>query len=108
MPELIKVQGQEDELWFAIHAIGDHDVPRRNDGCLSVTLTVNGVEVPFTATVREMARRLNASVDERAAQRMLSLVTLEPLANLAASLQSYEWEIRSKVEATFDVKLPEP
>ena len=92
-------------------------------GFLEVEFKVNGVEVPFEASFKEMYDRMIAQVDELAAKRLHEMATLERTCRLAAlrqltsldklidtirqTEQTLDWEVRKKIKDVLKIDLPE-
>jgi hypothetical protein len=78
---------------------------------LEIEFKVNGVEVPFEASVKEMYDRMIAQVDELAAKRLHEMATLTGLDKLIDTIrqteQTLDWEVRKKIKDVLKIDLPE-
>ncbi len=116
MPEKISLRNWTNDMHFAIAAIvlakaaGDK-IERRDDNCLEVSLLINGVEVPFSATICEWFDRINETVDERAAKIAYAKMSVDALfaevEKIHETIRKADWQIREAVEKAFGVTLPE-
>lgn len=68
---------------------------------VNVKLTINGVEVDFVQTAREMWNRLAASHDEDVLAKAKELVGRGRLDKLSDILSRFEWELENEVEQLF-------
>lgn len=115
MTETIDINGRADSpaIHFAFAAIiQGGEITRRfvhanssGNGTLQVELKINGVSVPFVATIEDIYRRIHESCNERAAQIAYETASLKGLGELRDTIQRADWEIRNKIEETFGVSL---
>jgi hypothetical protein len=113
MPEQVGDTLTEDGLHFICAAIADvamvgKDDPRHDqifgDKPAQICLTINGVEVPFSATVTEIYRRMSKDVDERAA--LLAARKVEDLKAIFEQLMREPLrEFNELVAKVFDVPI---
>lgn len=99
MSEYIDVTSREFPGFFLIAAITQAKAvgDKINSNPVSVTLLVNGVELPFTETMNDIYRRMEEQIDKQArelAERMVTAAGLEPLAE---AIQKAEWEIKEAI-----------
>lgn len=69
---------------------------------MSVMLTINGVEVPFSATVQDIWDRCSARLDEEAKEKAIEMIAQSGLDDLREAVH----EAERKVKAALD-RLPE-
>lgn len=109
-PEKIEVGGRDDEAGhFAVHAV----VRAERAGVdlkdarspLEVVLIVNGKQVPFAKTIKDVYAMFEQSIGERAAKIAYSNARLSGLDKLRDTIERSDWEIREAIKDAFGVEL---
>lgn len=105
MSDIIDCTSREFPGFFILAAIVDQlgaGMEQFPDKDVTVTLTANGVELPFSATVNDIYRRMGAQRDEEARELAVKMVTAAGLDDLAEALRDVEWRVK---EAIANVKV---
>jgi hypothetical protein len=76
-----------------------------------MTLTMNGVEMPFADTIKAIYALAEAHLDERAAKVVYEKFSgnelFEMVEKLGDTLRRADWQARETIEKAFGVDLPE-
>lgn len=101
MSEIVNINDREFPGFFVIAAITQAKEQRDKikPGPLEVMLTVNGVELPFTATINDIYARMQAQLEEDAQELAQKMVTEAGLDGLAEALRDAEHSIKSAIQA---------
>lgn len=114
MPERIRVDTQSEATHFAIAAIVDvskkdkqlgNEIPVNPDGYLDVVFTVNGAEMPFEKTVKNIYDRFQKQIEQEAAKIVYRHVKLHGLENLKQTIENFDWKIREQIKEILGVEL---
>lgn len=104
MPEILDERYNNPPHMFVISAITNgkkiDEVLAAANGPHQVQLLVNGVEVPFYATIDDWWDRCNKELDRRAAELVMKKFT-----GLGDFLEDVRHQIKQRVEDAFDVTL---
>ena len=112
MPEKLIVGDLSDNspLHFAIVAFGhlseeQKDQTPQGKGYLDIEFKIDGVDVPFSATIEEIYSRMEKEIDRRAAIRAMEVFQLKGLTDLAETIEQSRWKIKQQMEESFGVTL---
>lgn len=99
MTENIDVTSREFPGFFVLAAItqamGVCDHITSNP--VEVKLLVNGIELPFTQTMNDIYRRMEANIDSQAHEIAEKMVTETGLAGIAEALRECEWKVKEAI-----------
>lgn len=70
-------------------------------GPLEVQLLVNGLEVPFTATIEDLFSRMDLSIDRRAKRLATEMLSSSGLDGIRTVLEEAEWKIKNLIDSAF-------
>ena len=117
MPEQIRFTGINSEAeHFMVEALGQArrrkiEVPFTQGEPIEMTLTMNGVEIPFADTIKVIYYMMEARLDIRAAKMAYEKFSgneiFEMVEKLRDTLRQADWQAREAVEKAFGVSLPE-
>lgn len=110
MPEKLNPGHNDAATLFAIAAIAEADltnkvVETKTDNGFEVQLLVNGVEIPFHATLQNWWTKCENELNRRAAE--IAMEKFSELSKIGDFLEDLKFQIRDKVEDTFGVRLGE-
>jgi hypothetical protein len=108
--EKIKVKNaQSQEEFFMIMAIVLHEqktkrkIESKPGEAIEVSLTINGTEVSFVETARELYQRFSQNIDEIAARKVYDTVQLKGLEDLNYTIRDFDLTIRQKIADIFKI-----
>ena len=117
MPGNLPLGGRwNNKIGFAIASVvlakkAGIEVPHTPGNDFVVSLTINGVEVPYAETIEEIYGRFQADLDRRAAEiaheKLTGSKVVELMSKVQDALTEVDWCIRDAIEKDFGVKLRE-
>ncbi len=78
---------------------------RSPDGYIHITFMVEGVEVDFVGTIKDIYQRMTDDMNRKAAELAYEQCKLHGLNKLVDLVDQFDYEIRTKLEEVFGVKL---
>jgi hypothetical protein len=110
MSEKIKIKNpQSKEEFILIMSIVLHEqkskekIESKPGEPIEVSLTINGTEVSFIETARELYQRFSQNIDEIAARKAYDTVQLKGLEDLNNTIRDFDWTIRQKIADVFNI-----
>lgn len=76
---------------------GVHEDGRRS-AFVQVTFTVNGVEMPFRATLEDIYKRMQARIDEQVLEKAISLISIAGFDEVREAIDEANWKIKDHFE----------
>lgn len=73
-------------------------------GDFNIEFKVNGHELPFSKVVEEIYKRMEDSLEKRAAEKALEIIMMSGFQELVQTMQSAEWKIREKIKEVTGLK----
>lgn len=103
--ERIQLEAEHFAIAALVLAETSGSIIPHTQGYLDVEFKINGVDVPFEKTIKEIYDRQHQEVRMLAAQYAMEQAELKGLGTLQDLIESSRWAIQDKIETVFGVKL---